>query len=362
MDRLIEIDARVNPGNSGGPLVNNRAEVIGVVTAKIAGRSIERTGFAVPLDLALPLLDLIPGFDESTLGRETRTHTGMEIDAHVAPAVIQIEVREKLRKEILETKLKATLKAKRAQEAVAVLQGKAVAELQEKGIKIPQDMVVVPTGEFIMGSNDGGDDEQPEHSVYLDAYAIDKYEVTNVQYKKCVKGGKCKTPGTRTKYDDGDYADHPVVYVDCHQATAYCAWAGKRLPTDAEWEKAALGEPMGGSILGAMSGMPKRPMSQGAPMALTAPRRSAASIPEKVPMARTIWRAMCGNGWRIGLMGTTTGVARREIQQVPLTALPGSCAAGRGSIRPTSSDPRTGSGCRRASGSPTSGSGVRRLP
>ena len=108
MDRLIETDARVNPGNSGGPLVNNRAEAIGVVTAKIAGRSIGRTGFAVPWDLALPLLEQIPGFDESSLGGTTGALTGMEIDAHIAPAVVQIEIRDKLRKdEILEANLKA---------------------------------------------------------------------------------------------------------------------------------------------------------------------------------------------------------------------------------------------------------------
>jgi len=101
--------------------------------------------------------------------------------------------------------------------------------------------VIIPAGEFTMGSDNGYGDEQPEHTVYLDAYAIDKYEVTNAQYKNCVKAGKCQTPETRTMYDDGDYADHPVVYVDWHQSTAYCVWLGKRLPTEAEWEKAARG-------------------------------------------------------------------------------------------------------------------------
>ncbi len=65
--------------------------------------------------------------------------------------------------------------------------------------------------------------------------------MTNVLYKNCVKVGKCQTPESMTKYDDADYADHPMVYVDWNQATTYCSWAGKRFPTEAEWEKAACG-------------------------------------------------------------------------------------------------------------------------
>ena len=103
-------------------------------------------------------------------------------------------------------------------------------------------MVLVPQGEFTMGSNNGDSNEQPVHKVYLSAYYIDKYEVTNSQYKVCVNLGACRPLDNTLYYDNDKYADHPVTFVNWHLANAYCSWREARLPTESEWEKAARGQ------------------------------------------------------------------------------------------------------------------------
>ena len=103
------------------------------------------------------------------------------------------------------------------------------------------EMVYVPAGDFVMGSETGDADEKPVHTVYLDAYWIDKYEVTNAQYKQCVADGGCVQPSNTTLYKDSNYSYYPVVYVDWNEAKDYCTWVGRRLPSEAEWEKAARG-------------------------------------------------------------------------------------------------------------------------
>ena len=102
----------------------------------------------------------------------------------------------------------------------------------------PKDMVFVPAGEFLMGDERGEEDERPARRVYLDAFFIDRTEVTQEAYAACVKAGVCRPPA---RYNDPSSPRHPVVGVSHEDATTYCRFMGRRLPTEAEWEKAARG-------------------------------------------------------------------------------------------------------------------------
>lgn len=107
----------------------------------------------------------------------------------------------------------------------------------------PGPMIRIPAGKFIMGSNERFSDEGPQHVVHLDDYYIDQYEVTNLQYLAFIDATGRRAPQhfSGRKVPPGK-ADHPVTFVTWFDGRDYCAWAGKRLPTEQEWEKAARGE------------------------------------------------------------------------------------------------------------------------
>lgn len=115
---------------------------------------------------------------------------------------------------------------------------------------LPAGMALVPEGPFLMGtSNDflttnGLTGEYPAHEVYLSTYAMDVYEVTVQEYRRCVEQGACQ-PVTldyeQCNWQAPERAQHPINCISWFQAKAYCEWAGKSLPTEAQWEKAARG-------------------------------------------------------------------------------------------------------------------------
>ena len=117
---------------------------------------------------------------------------------------------------------------------------------------IPGEMVEMSGGSFMMGcnaENNGGslcpESELPYHEVVLSPYSIDRFLVTNGQYQECVEAGVCRAPRseaskTRESYfSNPDYALYPVIFITYDDAKGYCEWAGKRLPSEAEWEMAA---------------------------------------------------------------------------------------------------------------------------
>jgi len=106
----------------------------------------------------------------------------------------------------------------------------------------PNEMISIPAGEFIMGSDARLEDEGPEHRVTLPRYLIDRYEVTNLQYKQFIDATHRRSPRHfRNRTFPEGKADHPVTFVSWFDASEYCSWADKRLPTEQEWEKAARG-------------------------------------------------------------------------------------------------------------------------
>jgi formylglycine-generating enzyme required for sulfatase activity len=125
----------------------------------------------------------------------------------------------------------------------------ASVEILDRGAK----MILIPAGVFIMGNNDADNTEKPEHSIFLNDFYMDQYEVTNGLYRACVDVGTCPPPLHNYSfthpnyYNDSQFENYPVVYINWDMANRYCAWRGDvtgnktHLPSEAEWEKAARG-------------------------------------------------------------------------------------------------------------------------
>lgn len=112
-------------------------------------------------------------------------------------------------------------------------------------------LLSVPAGNFLMGSLDSdsvaGGQKKPQHEVFVDAFRIDQTDVTNAMYAMCVSAGACQRPWSTNSttrdnyYGNPEFGNYPVISISWNHANAYCKWAGRRLPTSAEWEKAARG-------------------------------------------------------------------------------------------------------------------------
>jgi serine/threonine-protein kinase len=136
-----------------------------------------------------------------------------------------------------------TLPVTKTLAATETVSASAIPKIEIGRSKLGKDgmlLLYVPAGEFRMGSENGNSDEKPVHSVTLDAYWIDQNEVTNSMYAVCLKAGICQDTGSKLITDPA-YASSPVVDISWNKAKIYCEWAGRRLPSEAEWEKAARG-------------------------------------------------------------------------------------------------------------------------
>ena len=204
-------------------------------------------------------------------------------------------------------------------------------------------MVFIATGPFTMGSHDGLPNERPEHTVTLDAYYIDRYEVTLSLYQTFLEAGKHESPPTWDDEAATTVGDRSAIGMRWESAAAYSQWAGKRLPTEAAWEKAARGidgrrYPWGDmqpfvdianynrglwvseaiSLVAVTSGLEGMSVRHGLKEA------------GRARLASLTWRGTRQNGWLTGMSATIIKRVLRRIHPARLLVRSECCEVGRG--------------------------------